>query len=119
MTFVRWFLGKIILFLDATFSPTPQARGPEEQQRLQAKVSELSLYQFEACPFCVKVRRFLRSEGVVVPLRDATKEPHRKELLQGGGKLQVPCLRIPKSDGSAQWMYESADIIAYLKTLNA
>jgi len=27
----------------------------------------------------------------------------------------VPCLRIDKDDGSVQWMYESNDIIAYLK----
>jgi glutathione S-transferase len=40
---------------------------------------------------------------------------NRKELLNGGGRKTVPCLRIEDSSGSVQWMYESGDIIAYLQ----
>ncbi len=41
---------------------------------------------------------------------------YKAELVQGGGKKQVPCLRIEQADGP-QWMYESNDIIRYLKNL--
>ena len=37
------------------------------------------------------------------------------ELIRGGGKSQVPCLRIDHPGGTTQWMYESTDIIAYLR----
>jgi glutathione S-transferase len=40
--------------------------------------------------------------------------PYRDELLQGGGKIQTPCLRIEK-DGSVEWLYESSAIISYLE----
>ena len=39
---------------------------------------------------------------------------HRTELLEGGGKVKVPCLRIEK-DGKVEWMYESSQIISYLE----
>lgn len=117
MKFIRWFLGKIILFLDAVFAPRSLQRSPAEQARVDERVRGLVLYQFAACPFCVKVRRFLKSQGVVIPLQDAKTEPHRSALLAGGGKLQVPCLRIPQGAGAApHWLYESSDIISYLKT---
>jgi glutaredoxin len=79
-------------------------------------VGNLSVYEYEACPFCIKVRRFMKASGISLPLRDAKKDPHKNELLQGGGKLQVPCLRVEKEDGSVQWMYESNEIITFLKS---
>ena len=36
-----------------------------------------------------------------------------RELLQGGGKSTVPCLRIERGI-EVSWMYESMDIIDYL-----
>lgn len=39
---------------------------------------------------------------------------YKKELVKGGGKSQVPCLRI-NENGKSRWMYESSDIIKYLK----
>lgn len=116
MKFIRWLLGKILLSLDRAFSPTPLSRLPAEQEKLNSATAGLSIYEFQACPFCIKVRRFLRASSLQIPVRDATKEPYRQELLVGGGKIQVPCLRIGKADGSADWMYESSDIIAFLKT---
>lgn len=115
MNIIRWILGKAILLLDRLFSPKAITRPSEDQSRVNAKLTNLSLYQYEACPFCVKVRRFLRSSAIEVPLRDAKADPARSELLQGGGKLQVPCLRIEEKGGGVRWLYESSDIIAYLK----
>jgi glutaredoxin len=116
MAVIRWLLGKIILFLDALFAPKAVARAPEAQRRVEAALKGHSIYQFEACPFCVKVRRFLKASAISLPLRDAKEEKYRAELLAGGGKVQVPCLRIQREDGSEQWLYESSDIIAYLQS---
>lgn len=62
----------------------------------------------------MKVRRFLHAEAVELPLRDATRDPGRAELLAGGGKLQVPCLKIPEA-GGVRWLYESSDILQFLR----
>lgn len=40
---------------------------------------------------------------------------HNAELIAGGGKSQVPCLRIENQAGEASWLYESIDIIRYLR----
>lgn len=115
MAFIRWLIGRIILFLDRAFAPTPVVRAEGAQKKIEEALRPMEIYQFEACPFCVKVRRFLKAEGISLPLRDAKVEPYRSELIKGGGMYQVPCLKIAKSDGSVEWMYESSDIIAFLR----
>ncbi len=115
MKLIRWILGKIILSLDAIFAPQSVVRTAEAQAKIRASLDGLSLYQFHACPFCVKVRRFMKAEMLDIPLRDATRDPFRKELVEQGGRLQVPCLRI-ETEGSVRWLYESDDIIAFLRT---
>jgi hypothetical protein len=40
-------------------------------------------------------------------------EQDRQTLLEQGGKIQVPCLRI-EEDGQSTWLYESKAISAYL-----
>jgi glutathione S-transferase len=39
-----------------------------------------------------------------------------KELIQKGGKKQVPCLKIIEN-GQESWLYESGDIIKYLNKI--
>jgi glutaredoxin len=114
MKFVRWFIGKIILLLDRIFSPKPIERSPADQEKIAAALGPYEIYQFEACPFCVKVRRHLRAANVSIPYRDALREPFRGELLNGGGKLQVPCLKISEAGQPTRWLYESNDIMRYL-----
>tara|TARA_X000000950_G_scaffold6333_1_gene6846 strand:- start:16068 stop:16229 length:162 start_codon:yes stop_codon:yes gene_type:complete len=47
-------------------------------------------------------------------MRDVHREEDAfRELLQGGGRTTVPCLRIEREDG-VEWMFESADIMRYL-----
>ena len=116
MKIIRWILARIILFLDRAFSPKPRQRSLADQEKIKSALASYSIYQFEACPFCVKVRRYLRSEGVEVEYRDASRDPWRTELMQGGGKVQVPCLRIDNAQGS-KWLYESNDIIAHFREL--
>ena len=115
MKVVRWLLGRLILTLNFVFSPKKMQRTAEEQAKVDAETSELSLYQFEACPFCVKVRRSMRRLNLNVEMRDAKKNPqYSHELESKGGKRKVPCLRIEK-EGEVQWLYESNDIIAHLE----
>ncbi|PFG58415.1 glutathione S-transferase-like protein [Vibrio sp. ES.051] len=115
MKFIRWILGKVILLLNAIFSPRGVTRNAEEQRSVDEKAKQYALYQFEACPFCVKVRRAMKRQSVNIELRDAKNSPlHRAELEQGGGRVKVPCLRIEK-DGEPKWLYESSDIIAYIE----
>ncbi len=84
----------------------------------QQTPAHLALYHFESCPYCVLVRNAIRQLGIAnaIELRDILAEPaHRRELIQGGGMSQVPCLRMDYPDGRSEWLYESADIIAYLR----
>lgn len=39
-----------------------------------------------------------------------------KELVKGGGRGTVPCLKIFRDDETVQWLYESMDIIEFLRT---
>jgi glutaredoxin len=116
MKIVRWFLGRIVLFFNWLTWPRAGLRAEARQQEVETALTNYALYQFHACPFCVKVRRVLRRLNLPMALRDAKAEgPFRRELLQQGGAVKVPCLRIAHSDGSTEWMYESSDIIAYLE----
>lgn len=73
---------------------------------------QLTLYHFESCPYCARVRDFLAKENIKVSMKDTHADPAFKaELMKIGGKTQVPCLVI---DGKA--MYESMDIINWFKT---
>ena len=57
-----------------------------------------TLYYKKQCPFCQKVLRFM----------------DQNDLVRIGGKKQVPCLVI-----NGKPLYESDDIIAYLRSTNA
>lgn len=114
---VRKLLGSLILFFDWLFSPSGVQRNIKEQDKINRQTAKLSLYQYAACPFCVKVRRAMKRNSLFINVRDAKRcESSRKELIEKGGKLKVPCLRIEKAAGEVQWMYESSDIIHYLET---
>ncbi|EJA3103594.1 glutathione S-transferase N-terminal domain-containing protein [Vibrio vulnificus] len=115
MQLIRWFLGKLILLVDTLFSPKCLKRSPEAQNKVDEQATRYALYQFAACPFCVKVRRAMKRQSVTIELRDAKNDAqHRHELEQGGGKIKVPCLRI-EENGQTRWMYESSDIVAYIE----
>ena len=77
--------------------------------------TQQSLYYSRYCYFCQKVLSFLRSKNMELELRRTSDSDHQRDLIRGGGKTQVPCLRIDNENGT-QWMYESDDIINYLST---
>lgn len=116
MEIVRWLLGRMVLFVNWATWPPRGAREPQAQAEVERALADYALYQFNACPFCVKVRRTLRRLDLPMELRDARAEgPHRRELIEQGGQLKVPCLRIANGDGSYRWLYESDDIIRHLE----
>ena len=116
MGIIRGFIGALILFFDWVFTPRGIKRDAELQKNIDEQTAGLSLYQFKACPFCVKVRRALKRNTLNIPIYDAKRDKGRRdELLQGGGKIKVPCLRIEEKNADVRWMYESNDIIDYLE----
>ena len=116
MALIRLILGKLILLLDWVFTPGSITRDPAQQELIDGQTASLTLYQYQACPFCVKVRRAMKRQGLKIETRDVKRnDAAREELLAGGGDLKVPCLRIGEGERGAQWMYESKDIIGYLE----
>ena len=112
---LRLALGQLIVLLDLLTRPRKQQRTPQAQAEVEQAAQHLALYQFHACPFCVKTRRALHRLNVPVALRDAKNNAeHRQALAEQGGIIQVPCLRI-EENGQSQWLYESKAIIAYLE----
>lgn len=78
------------------------------------------LYQYDSCPFCARVRHFLDAEGFDVPMKDTLRDGAAfRELLMGGGRATVPCLRIEYDSGNVSWLYESNDIIDFLRRASA
>lgn len=76
--------------------------------------TKYALYYSNYCFFCQKVMKSLHGrEDLNIELRSTSDRQHSSDLLQGGGKTQVPCLRIDDGNGQVQWLYESDDIINY------
>ncbi|ARD22808.1 glutathione S-transferase N-terminal domain-containing protein [Shewanella japonica] len=114
MFVIRWILGRIILLANFIFPGKKRQRPVAEQAKIDEQTNGLALYQYAACPFCVKVRRAIRRQGLEIAIVDAKQDANKQQLIEQGGQLKVPCLKIDK-DGKTQWMYESNDIIAYLE----
>jgi glutaredoxin len=113
MKVIRYIVGKILLFLNSLTLPSPVKRDSVDQKRVETELKKYSLYQYMACPFCIKVRRALHRLNLQMEIRDAKEAPHKADLNLGGGRSMVPCLRI-EEDGQVNWMYESSEIITFL-----
>ena len=77
-------------------------------------MATLKLYTSNNCPFCERVKSFIKNEGIEnVELVNISEDAEEREyLIEHGGMMQVPCLFIDDEP-----MYESADIIEYLKNV--
>ena len=73
----------------------------------------LLLYTSPICPYCHTVESFLQEANIPYEERSVTDPTYRDELVEKGGKMQVPFLVDTEKNES---MYESQDMIAYLKT---
>ncbi|PIA40961.1 hypothetical protein AQUCO_02300022v1 [Aquilegia coerulea] len=73
----------------------------------------LRLFEFEACPFCRRVREAMAELDLSVEVYPCPKGSirHREIVKQLGGKEQYPFLLDPNNGVS---MYESGDIVKYL-----
>lgn len=74
----------------------------------------LELFILETCPYCHKVMDFLEKEGIKYHKIDISNKESEESLIKIGGKRQVPFL--VDKERNIQ-MYESNDIIEYLKTI--
>lgn len=75
----------------------------------------LELFILETCPYCKKVMKFMQEENLPFKMIDISNKESEDTLIRIGGKRQVPFLL--DSDRNIQ-MYESDDIIEYLKTIS-
>ena len=90
-------------------TPTSLADMPQFKDEIM-HTDDLILYQSDYCPFCIKVQRFLDANNIQVTKRDTLDPAMRQELINLGGKGQVPALRV----GDAI-LYESNDIIHWFQ----
>jgi len=74
----------------------------------------IELFILESCPYCKKVMKYLEENKIDYKKIDIANEDSERSLVQIGGKRQVPFL--VDNERNIQ-MYESSDIIEYLKTI--
>jgi glutaredoxin len=117
---VHYTVGPLLLLWEKLAAPAGMKRPAEVQQQVDASTRSLVLYQFLMCPFCITVRRAIKRLSLNIETRDALRDTaSRQQLLQGGGQVQVPCLRITDEHGNDTWMYESRAIVSYLQAVYA
>ena len=84
----------------------------EVKKNRRQEPTKLILYEFEACPFCRRVRETLSMLDLDCEIRPCPKDGRfRKEVLERGGKETFPYF-VDETTGKE--MYESADIVNYL-----
>ncbi len=75
-----------------------------------------TLYHMGHCPYCKTVKKVIKKLNIKMDYKDLDlHEKLRKELINGGGKQQVPCLHISEKGKSDVWLYESQAIIEFIK----
>lgn len=113
---LRLVIGPFMLLGEFMSRPKGVSRSAEHQTDVDQQCRSLALYQYKTCPFCIKVRQEIRRLSLNIEQIDAQHPGEaREQLVQGGGQAKVPCLKIKGSDGSTQWLYESGEIIHYLR----
>jgi len=66
-------------------------RSSGAQAAIDAQTASLVLYQYEACPFCVKVRRAMKRHALNIETRDVKRNQiAREELLAGVVSCRCP-----------------------------
>lgn len=73
-------------------------------------MENLRLFVLPQCPYCNKVRDYLKDKDFDVEIVDVNVPENQDELMRVGGQDMVPCLFI---DGKP--LYESGDIIQWFK----
>lgn len=113
---LRLILGPFMLLGEFLRRPKGIIRPAAVQAEVDLQTASFTLYQYKTCPFCIKVRQEMRRLSLNVDKLDAQHDgKNRDDLVSGGGKAKVPCLKITDQAGQSQWMYESGEIINYLR----
>ena len=101
------FGARLIAWLRAGEGARVGAPGPRPREMLV-------LFEFEACPFCRRVREALTRLDLEVLVRPCPKGGgrHREALVALGGKAQVPFLVDPNTGDR---LYESREIVDHLE----
>ena len=114
---LRIVLGPFMLFKEALTRPKGVVRSAAAQQSINAQCQSLALYQYKTCPFCIKVRQEMARLSLPIQRIDAQPPgADRDTLTREGGHIKVPCLKITGAAGNSQWLYDSDQIIAYLRS---
>jgi glutaredoxin len=114
---LRIVLGPVMLLKEALTRPKGMERSQAGQESVDQSCRSLALYQYQTCPFCIKVRQEMRRLSLNITKVDAQSEgPARAALTQQGGHTKVPCLKITDEAGNSHWLYDSEKIIAYLRS---
>ncbi|MBQ3311419.1 glutathione S-transferase N-terminal domain-containing protein [bacterium] len=74
----------------------------------------LNIFILPTCPYCKRVIEYLESTNLKYELLDINNQQNYDSMMKLGGKRQVPLLFDNEKNIV---MYESNDIIEYLKTL--
>ena len=113
---LRVILGPFMLLGEFVTRPKAMVRPAATQAEVEQQCSSIVLYQYKTCPFCINVRQEMRRLALNVQQLDAQQPgANRDDLVRGGGKAKVPCLKITDPAGKTQWLYESGEIIKYLR----
>jgi len=113
---LRLVLGPIMLLKERLTQPKGVQRDAAAQAAVELECQSLALYQFNTCPFCIKVRQEMRRLSLPIEKRDAQHNAtNREELLQGSGATKVPCLKITETNGQVRWLQDSNAIVAHLR----
>ena len=113
---LRVIIGPVILLWEIVTRPKGLARQRALQEKVNQQCRNIVLYQYKTCPFCIKVRQEIRRLSLSIERLDAQKDGrNRDDLVRGGGQAKVPCLKITDQAGNSKWMYESGEIVEYLR----
>ncbi len=114
---LRIVIGPFMLLGEFVTRPKGVVRSAASQAEVDQQCASLVLYQYKTCPFCIKVRQEMRRLALKVERLDAQHAgTHRDALISGGGMAKVPCLKVTDPAGNTQWLYESGEIIKYLRS---
>ena len=113
---LRLVLGPVMLLKERLTSPKGVQRDAAAQAAIDLQCQSLALYQFNTCPFCIKVRQEMRRLSLPIDKRDAQHNAaNRDELMQGSGATKVPCLKITEANGETRWLQDSNAIVTHLR----
>jgi glutathione S-transferase len=100
--------------MSAGIASAVRPRGRRVRQARERQPDKmLELFNFEASPYCRKVREELNELDLDHRVRNVAKRSKRRpELIERGGRMMVPYLIDPNTGTE---LYESDDIVAYLR----